>query len=139
MIAETPPIHARITGWKRLIRCFIETITIAAMVATNVAIIQGMKISVGLCAGGLTAALAAMIVTGINVRPEACRHRNIICAFEALSLLGFIVCKLSIALIPNGVAALSSPKRFAEKFIIISPLAGGFFGNSGKSFEKKGP
>src|SRR4029453_489507 len=119
MIAETPPIHARITGWKRLIRCFIETIVIAAIVATNVAIMQGIKISVGLCAGGLTAALAAMMVTGINVRPEACRHRNIICAFEAFSLLTLMACKLSMAFIPKGVAALSRPNKFAEKFIIM--------------------
>ena len=54
-----------------LIRCLAETINMAARVATNVAIMQGMKISVGFAAAGLTAALAAMIVTGIRVRPEA--------------------------------------------------------------------
>jgi len=44
---------------------------IAAIVATNVAIIHGTKISVGFPDGGFTAALAAMIATGINVNPAA--------------------------------------------------------------------
>ncbi len=40
---------------------------------------------------------------------------------------------------PNGVAALSSPSMFAEKFITNCPFAGWFFGISGNNFEKKGP
>src|SRR5258708_28283598 len=100
-------------------RCLKETINRAAIVATNVAIMQGIKISVGLAAEGFTAARDAIMLTGIKVRPEACRHKNIICALEALSLFGLICCRLSIVLIPKGVAALSSPKRLAEKFIIM--------------------
>src|SRR6476661_10075481 len=60
-------------------------------------------------------------------------------ALDALSALGLISCRLCMAFKPKGVAALSNPKRFAEKFIIIWPIAGCPFGNSGKSFEKKGP
>ena len=40
---------------------------------------------------------------------------------------------------PIGVAALSSPSMFAEKFIIIWPAAGWSFGTSGKIREKNGP
>src|ERR1043166_2312483 len=109
----------------------METINIAAIVATNVAIMHGTKISVGLAAGGLTAARAAIIETGMSVRPDACKHRNMICALDALSLFGFSSCRLSIAFSPKGVAALSRPKRFAEKFIIMSPMAGWFLGSSG--------
>ncbi len=105
--------------------------------AAKVAIIQGIKISVGL--GALTAALAAIIVTGINVNPEACKHKNMIWALDASDFEVFNSCKLSIALIPKGVAALSRFNRLAEKFITIWPTAGCPFGTSGKSLEKKGP
>ncbi len=87
------------------------------MVATNVVIMQGTKISVGFA--DFKEALTAMILTGIKEKPAACKHKNMSCAFEAVCLVGFISCKLSIAFKPNGVAALSSPKRLAEKFIII--------------------
>src|SRR5204863_1911321 len=114
--------HASITGCKRFIFCFNETIIIAAIVAANVAIMQGIKISVAFLAP--EAERNAIILTGINVSPEACRHKNIICALDAFTLSGFSSCKLSIALMPNGVAALSNPRRLAEKFIIMWPLAG---------------
>src|SRR5687768_15152575 len=110
---------------------------IAAIVATKVAIIQGTKMSVGFSA--LKAALAAMMLTGIRVNPDAWRQRNMICALEATSLLGFNSCRLSIAFNPKGVAALSSPSRLAEKFIIICPIEGCPFGISGNNLEKKGP
>src|SRR5690348_6159058 len=96
--------------------------SIEAMVAANVAIMHGIKISVGF--GVFSEALMAIMLTGINVRPDACKHKNIICALEAVSFLGFISCRLSIALIPKGVAALSRPKRLAEKFITMCPMAG---------------
>ena len=57
---------------------------IAAIVATKVAIMQGTKISVGFAA--FSEALTAIMLTGINVNPEACKHKNMICAFEAVSL-----------------------------------------------------
>src|SRR5215213_1853547 len=113
--------------------------SMAAMVATNVAIMQGIKMSVGFAAAGLTAALAAMMLTGMSVKPEACKQRNMICALEALSLLGLISWRLCMAFRPKGVAALSRPIRLAEKFIIMWPMAGWFFGNSGNNLEKKGP
>src|ERR1700687_5548565 len=109
----------------------------AAIVATKVAIIQGIKISVGLVL--FKDALIAMMLTGINVSPDACKHRNIIWALDAVSLSGLISCKLSMALIPNGVAALSRPNKLAEKFITMWPMAGWFFGTSGNNFEKTGP
>ena len=124
MMTEIPPTHRRITGWKILMRCLIDTMNMAAIVATKVAIMQGTKISVGFTAGGRTAARAAMIETGMSVSPEACKHKNMICALDARSLFGFISCKLCIAFSPKGVAALSRPRRLAEKFIIIWPMAG---------------
>src|SRR5690606_33047712 len=111
---EMPPTQAMITGCNTLIFCLKETMNIAAMVATKVAIMQGTKISVGLA--DFKAALAAIIDTGMSVRPDACRQRNMICALEARSLSGFISCRLSIAFSPKGVAALSRPRRLAEKF-----------------------
>ena len=65
--------------------CLKETIIIAAIVAQNVAIIVGKKISVGVAES--IEALIAIIETGISVRPLA-KQRNIICALEALSLSG---------------------------------------------------
>src|ERR1035437_4997245 len=109
----------------------------AAIVATKVAIIQGINMSVGFTA--FKEALIAIILTGINVSPDACKQRNIICALDAVSFLGLISWRLSIALIPKGVAALSRPSKLAEKFITMWPIAGWFFGNSGNNLEKKGP
>jgi len=98
---------------------------------------QGIKISVGFAE--FRDALMAIILTGMRVKPEACKQRNIICALDAVSLLGFSSWRLSMAFKPNGVAALSSPNRLAEKFITIWPVAGWPFGTSGNSLAKKGP
>lgn len=139
IIAEMPSIQANVMGCNKLIFCLKETIIKAATVAAKVAIIQGIKISVGLAAGGLTEALIAIILTGIRVSPDACKTINMICELLAVSLSGFKVCKLSIAFKPKGVAALSKPSRLAEKFIIICPMAGCFGGTSGNNLPKKGP
>ncbi len=108
----------------------------AAIVAIKVAIMQGIKISVGLAAPRLD--LYAIIVTGISVSPDACNARNMTCELDATALFGFNSCRLSIAFKPNGVAALSRLSKLAEKFIIICPVAGWPFGMSGKILEKKG-
>ena len=78
---------------------------------------QGMKISEGLDAPKM--ALCAMMESGIICKPDVCKTKNIICALEAVSLLGLSSCKLCMAFKPNGVAALSNPNILAEKFIII--------------------
>ena len=49
-----------------------------------------------------------------------------------------MLCKLSIAFSPNGVAALSNPNKLALKLSIINPKEGCPFGISGNNFEKKG-
>ena len=131
--------HPKTTGCRRLIFCLNETISNAAMVALNVAIMQGRNISVGLAAAGVTDALMAMMLMGMSVSPEACNTINMICALVAVSLFGFNSCKLCIAFNPKGVAALSSPKRFAEKFMIMCPNAGCLSGTSGNNLLKKGP
>ena len=120
-----------------------DTINKAANVATKVATKQGRKISVGFAALlpliPTVAARTAITLVGINANPAACKHKNIICALLALVLSGFNSCKLSIALIPKGVAALSNPSILALKFIIICPLAGCPLGTSGNNLEKNGP
>ena len=65
-----------------------------------------------------------MTAMGINVRPEVFSTKNMICALDAVSFLGLISCNWSIALSPIGVAALSSPNMFAQKFSIMDPLEG---------------
>ena len=57
-------------------------------------------------------------------KPEVFNTRNIICASEAVSLSGFISCISFMVFNPSGVAALSRPNIFAEKFIIIEAVAG---------------
>ena len=110
---------------------------IAVMVPTKVTIIQGRKTSVG--SDAFCAALTAITLTGIKFKPAACKQRNMICELDATSLVGLSSCKLSMAFNPKGVAALSNPSRFAEKFMIMCPMDGCPLGISGKSLEKKGP
>src|SRR6185295_493226 len=110
---ETPNTHPITTGLKILIRCLAETMNMAAIVATKVTIMLGTNISVGLEA--FKEALTAITPTGIRLKPAACRQRNMIWELEAVSLLGFSSCRLSIAFSPKGVLALSSPRRLAEK------------------------
>src|SRR6266481_3290461 len=109
-----------------LILCLKLTIHIDAIVVRKVAMTMGIKISVGSCAP--LEARRAIIVIGITCKPEACRHKNMIWLLEAVDLSGLISWRLSIAFKAKGVAALSSPSRFAEKFITICPIAGCPFG-----------
>src|SRR5450432_4899270 len=97
---------------------------------------QGINMLVG--SVDLRMARWAIILTGMIVSPEACNTMNMICALEAVSLLGLSSWRLFIAFRPNGVAALSRPSKFAEKFMTICPMEGWFFGTSGKSLLKKG-
>ena len=97
--------------------CLIPTNKKAAIVPTNDVIIQGNITSAGLAA--FSAARYPIIEVGINVKPAACKHINIICASLALSFSGFKVCKLSMAFNPNGVAAESNPRKFAAKFKVM--------------------
>ena len=69
-------------------------------------------------------ARSAMMEIGMMVRPEAFSTRNMICASEAVSLSGLISCSSLMAFSPSGVAALSSPRMLALKFMMIEPVAG---------------
>ena len=60
-----------------------------------------------------------MIEVGMSVSPAACKHINMICELLARSFSLFSSCRLSIAFKPNGVAALSSPRKFAAKFKVM--------------------
>ena len=97
---------------------------------------MGMKISVGFAAP--ICARYTMMLTGMIVRPEVLITRNIIMEFVAVSFFSFKSCKRSIALSPNGVAALSSPNIFAEMFIKIFPTTGCPFGISGNNLQNTG-
>src|SRR5688572_5552896 len=115
----------------------MATTTIAITVAMNVAIIHGIKILVASFEFAMMR--CAMMLMGVSVNPDACSTMNMIWGLLAVSLFGFTSCKLCIAFKPNGVAALSNPSRLAEKFIIMCPIAGWFFGSSGNSLLKNGP
>ena len=108
----------------------------ATNVEKNVVSRIGRKISEGLEA--LNCARYIMIVIGMIVKPDAFIHRNIIIELLAVSLFSFSSCNCCIAFKPIGVAALSNPKRLAEKFIKIEPVAGWSFGNSGNNLLKTG-
>jgi hypothetical protein len=125
------------TGSNKFIFCLIQTYSSPTKVEQNVAINVGIKMLVGLTDPSI--ARSAIIEMGIMVSPEALSTKNMICAFDAVSLSGFISCSSFIALRPRGVAALSSPRILALKFMMIEPVAGWFLGISGKSLEKKGP
>ena len=111
-------------------------ITIPARVEKKVANKIGIKISVGCAAPNC--ARYTMILTGINVSPEVFRTKNIIMGLVAVSFFGLSVCNCSMALSPNGVAALSSPNMLAAIFIKILPVTGCPLGMSGKSLVNTG-
>ena len=117
-------------------RCRTQTARIATNVEVNVANMIGKNTS-----DGFTAPICAryiMMVIGIKVSPDALMQRNIIIALLASSFRGFNSCSCFIACNPIGVAALSSPKRLAEKFMKIEPVAGWSFGKPGKSLLNTG-
>ena len=78
------------------------------------------------------------IVTGSSVSDEVLSTKNRICALLAVSLLGLRLCSECIALMPIGVAALSRPRIFAAKFMLISPIAGWPRGTSGIKRQNSG-
>ena len=94
----------------------------ATKVEINVANIIGKKTSDGLAAP--SCARYIMIVMGISVSPEALMQRNIIIGLLAVSFSRLNSCNCVIAFNPIGVAALSNPKRFADKFMKIEPVTG---------------
>ena len=107
----------------------------AVMVPTNVTIIQGIKISVGLLA--CCEARMAITLMGMMFKPAACKHRNMICASEALSLFGLISCRLAMAFSPKGVAALSKSQQVGRKIHNHMPHGRVSFGHARKEPSKK--
>ncbi len=107
------------------------------MVETNFAINVGRKMLVG--SGTPMLALSAMMLRGITVRPDAFNTRKVICASDAVSFCGLSSWSSCIAFSTRGVAALSSPKIFALKFMMIEPLAGWSLGTPGNNLAKNGP
>ena len=71
------------------------------------------------------------MVTGNKVTAEVFSTKKRICALLAVSLNGLSFCNSCMALMPRGVAALSSPNALADIFITIAPIAGWFLGTSG--------
>ena len=103
-----------------------------ALVASKI----GINTSVGLIAP--CSARYKNTAMGNNVTDEVFNTKNKICAFDKVSLLGESDCISCIALIPNGVAALSKPSMFAEIFMVILPKAGWSLGISGMIRVNKG-
>ena len=92
------------------------------------------KIVVGtIPAGSSEPAVArnATTLVGSNVSPAVLMARNSTIALEAVPLTGFSLFSSSMALMPKGVAALPSPSRLADMFMIIAPIAGCSAGTSG--------
>lgn len=89
----------------------------------------GRKTSIGLVAP--SSARYIKTVTGKRVTEEVFNTRNIICALVAVSGAGFRRCKSVIALMPSGVAALSSPRMLAARLSVTVPMAGSPLGTSG--------
>ncbi len=78
------------------------------------------------------------MVVGMMVRPEVFRTRNMIIGFVAVSFFGLSSCSCCMAFRPVGVAALSRPSMLEATFIKMEPMAGWFFGMSGKRRENTG-
>ncbi|MNL63751.1 hypothetical protein D3C87_1879130 [compost metagenome] len=70
-----------------MIFCQVAVMIILTTVVTYVPTTQGMNTSEGLSAPRI--ARWAMIDSGMICKPEVCSTRNMICAFDAVSLLGF--------------------------------------------------
>ncbi len=97
----------------------------------------GTNTSAGLAAPSW--ARKVRIEIGTSVTDEAFITMNRIMSLDAVSGTGFNDCSSFIALSPSGVAALSSPSMFADRFITIAPEAGCPGGIPGKSRRKSGP
>lgn len=117
-------------------RCFMHSAVRPTIVATDVAMRIGMKISVGLDAPPCARYIIMLI--GIRHKPDELSTRNMIIASVAVSFRLLSDCISCMARSPIGVAALSRPSMLAEIFMKMAPIAGCPFGIPGKSREKNG-
>ena len=78
------------------------------------------------------------MVTGRIVTDEVLITRNRIWSSLAVSLSGLSSCRAVMALRPIGVAALSSPRALAARFMSSAPSAGWPAGTEGKSRRRSG-
>ena len=115
-IALNPPTK-RIRTLSNLIFWIRQVASRPTRVEKNVASRMGMKTSAG-CAAPICARYTSTL-TGISVRPDVFKTRNMIIGFDATSLVLLSSCMRSIALRPIGVAALSSPSILAATFMNI--------------------
>lgn len=90
---------------------------------------MGINTSMGLMAP--SSARYMKMVTGNNVTEEVFKTKNMIWALVAVSGFGFRRCKSVMALMPSGVAALSSPNILAARLRVTVPSAGSEAGTSG--------
>ena len=132
----SPPKNRIRFRWRILIFCRTQTAKIATKVDVNVASMIGRNTSDGFAAPNC--ARYIMMVIGIKVSPEALMHKNITMELLADSLFGFNSCNCCMAFNPIGVAALSSPSKFADRFMKIEPVTGWSLGISGKSLLNTG-
>ncbi len=97
---------------------------------------SGTNTSVGSAAP--SCARKVKMVTGSRVTDAVLITRNRICASLAVSGDGLSFCSSCIALMPSGVAALSSPSMLAPMFMVIAPSAGWLGGTSGNRRRNSG-
>ncbi len=83
---------------------------------------MGINTSVG-CAAPCSARYKNTAI-GNNVTEDVLSTKNKICELVNVSFTGASVCMSCIALIPNGVAALSKPRILADIFMVMLPNAG---------------
>jgi hypothetical protein len=80
----------------------------------------------------------AITVAGMSCTEPVLMAQKSACASVAVPGWGLSRSSSSIALMPNGVAALPSPRRFAETFITMAPMAGWSGGMEGNSLRSTG-
>ena len=134
--AKPPPRKASTTVSARRIRCTQAVTSSPARVEQLVAIRMGMNTAAGSLAPNW--ARYSRMVTGNRVTAEVLSTRNRICASLATRGSGFRVCRSFMALMPSGVAALSRPRMFADRFRVMDEIAGWPAGTPGISRVNSG-
>src|SRR5689334_2121684 len=135
--AVSVPSHPSTTRFQMLSFWIAATSSRPERSLMNVAIRMGTNTSAGFAAPSW--ARNVMIEMGTSVTDDAFITMNNTISSVARSGSGLRLCSSFIAFNPSGVAALSRPSMFAERFITMAPLAGCPAGMPGKRRRKSGP
>ena len=130
-----PPSSGRNAKYGR--RCRSSTAVTATTKEIEVATSVGIQIARGIC-DPAAKRIAAVPVGGISTIDAELIARNSAIALVATPGWGLRRSSSTMALMPNGVAALPSPSMLDERFITIAPIAGWSGGTSGKKRRRIG-